>query len=138
MYSNVGITHDDIVCDSIARELADKCTDARLALAQAEAAMARVFAKAARVGMQRVAELPSPTSREAELPFRALAAELGAAANMSDRTVQRRMNDAAVLEESFPATFAAWDEGRQWRTCRGDHGTRTPAHRPGRTRPVRT
>ncbi len=112
MYSNVGITHDDIVCDSIARELADECTDARLALAQAEAAMARVFAKAARVGMQRVAELPSPTSREAELPFRALAAELGAAANMSDRTVQRRMNDAAVLAESFPATFEAWDEGR--------------------------
>ena len=117
MHSNLGIVQDNIVQDNIvrddiARALANECTDAREALAQAEAVMARVFAKAARVGMQRVAELVSPSSREAELPFRALAAELGAAARMSDRTVQRRMNDAAVLAESFPATFEAWDAGR--------------------------
>ncbi len=79
---------------------------------QGQAALARIFAEAAAEGMHRVAELASPSSREAELPFRSLAAELGAATNMSDRTVQRRMNDAAVLEESFPATFDAWDEGR--------------------------
>ncbi|CDK01922.1 HNH endonuclease [Microbacterium sp. C448] len=79
---------------------------------QGQAALARVFAEAAAEGMQRVAELASPSSREAELPFRSLAAEMATAANMSDRTVQRRMNDAAVLAESFPATFEAWDEGR--------------------------
>ena len=79
---------------------------------QGQAALARIFAEAAAEGMHRVAELASPSSREAELPFRSLAAELGAATNMSDRTVQRRMNDAVVLGESFPATFAAWDEGR--------------------------
>ena len=98
--------------DVIARELAGEGLDAGRANARTEAAMARVFAKAAHVGAQRVAELASPSSREAELPFRALAAELGAAMNMSDRTVQRRMNDAAILDESFPATFTAWEEGR--------------------------
>ena len=98
--------------DATARELAGEGIDALRANARTEAALARVFAKAAHVGARRVAELPSPSSREAELPFRALAAELGAAMNMSDRTVQRRMNDAAMLDASFPATFAAWDEGR--------------------------
>ena len=111
MHSNRGDVETTGV-DAIARELAGEGIDALRANARTEAALARVFAKAAHVGARRVAELPSPSSREAELPFRALAAELGAAMNMSDRTVQRRMNDAAVLDESFPATFAAWDEGR--------------------------
>ncbi|WP_157811293.1 HNH endonuclease signature motif containing protein [Microbacterium lacus] len=111
MHSNHGDVETGGV-DAIARELAGEGLEARRANARTEAALARVFAKAASVGARRVAELASPSSREAELPFRALAAELGAAMNMSDRTVQRRMNDAAVLDESFPATFAAWEEGR--------------------------
>ena len=98
--------------DVAARDLADRFAEASRAVARAQAAQARVLADAADLGMRRVAELVSTSSREAELPFRALAAELGLAANMSDRTVQRRMNDAAVLEESFPATFEAWDAGR--------------------------
>jgi hypothetical protein len=98
--------------DVAARDLADRFAEASRAVARAQAAQARVLADAADLGMRRVAELVSTSSREAELPFRALAAELGVAANMSDRTVQRRMNDAAVLEESFPATFEAWDAGR--------------------------
>jgi len=111
MHSNHGDVETTGV-DAIARELAVDGIDAWRANARTEAALARLFARAARVGARRVAEVASPSSREAELPFRALAAELGAAMNMSDRTVQRRMNDAAVLEESFPATFEAWDEGR--------------------------
>ncbi len=98
--------------DAEFRELALDIDEAREVVARAQAAEARVFARAAAVGMRRVAELDSPSSREAELPMRALAAELGAAARMSDRTVQRRMSDAATLTEKFPATFRAWDEGR--------------------------
>ncbi|WP_458042170.1 MULTISPECIES: DUF222 domain-containing protein [Bacteria] len=98
--------------DVKARDFAVRCAEAMRVAEQGQAALARIFAEAAAEGMHRVAELASPSSREAELPFRSLAAELGAATNMSDRTVQRRMNDAAVLEESFPATFDAWDEGR--------------------------
>jgi hypothetical protein len=102
---------DSVGVDAIGRELAMECVDAWRAMARAEAAVARVFAKAADVGARRVAELASPSSREAELPFRSLAAELAAATNMSDRTVQRRMNDAAMLAESFPGTFDAWESG---------------------------
>ena len=98
--------------DDQAGDLADRFAEASRVLAQAQAAQARLLAEAAGLGTRRVAELASPSSREAELPFRSLAAELGAAASMSDRTVQRRMNDAAVLAESLPATFDAWDEGR--------------------------
>jgi hypothetical protein len=106
MHSTVG----DI--DTEYRDVALDYAEAEAVVARGEAARARVLARAAAIGRRRVAELGSSSSREAELPFRALAAELGAAANVSDRTVQRRMNDAMVLEESFPATFEAWEEGR--------------------------
>ena len=98
--------------DTEARDLAVRFAEASRAVARAQAAQARVLADAADLGMRRVADLGSVSSREAELPVRALAAELAVAACMSDRTVQRRMNDAAVLAESFPATFEAWDDGR--------------------------
>ncbi|WP_157813980.1 MULTISPECIES: HNH endonuclease signature motif containing protein [unclassified Microbacterium] len=111
MHSNTRVASDDDV-DVAARDLAVRFAEASRTVARAQAAQARVLADAADLGMRRVAELVSVSSREAELPVRALAAELGVAANMSDRTVQRRMNDAAVLAEAFPATFDAWDAGR--------------------------
>ena len=111
MHSNVRDASGDDV-DVAARDLAVRFAEASRAVARAQAAQARVLADAADLGMRRVAELVSTSSREAELPVRAFAAELGAAANMSDRTVQRRMNDAATLAEAFPATFEAWDAGR--------------------------
>jgi hypothetical protein len=98
--------------DTEARDLAVELVEARARVAQAQAAEARVFARAADLGMRRVSELGSFSSREAELPLRSLAAELGAAARMSDRTVQRQMSDAAMLSEKFPATFEAWEDGR--------------------------
>ena len=103
---------NDREVDARARDIARRCDEALRVAARSDAAVARIFAEAAELGLERVAELVSPSSREAELPFRALAAELGAAGRMSDRTVQRRMNDAMVLAESFPATFEAWDAGR--------------------------
>jgi hypothetical protein len=98
--------------DTEARDLAVELVEARARVAQAQAAEARVFARAADLGMRRASELGSSSSREAELPFRSLAAELGAAARISDRTVQRQMSDAAMLSEKFPATFDAWEDGR--------------------------
>ena len=94
------------------RDFAIRVREAAREAERGQAALARVFAEAADYGMEEIAELNSPSSREAELPMRALAAELGAAANMSDRTVQRRMNDALTLAERFPATFDAWEDGR--------------------------
>ncbi|CDK01892.1 hypothetical protein MIC448_920053 [Microbacterium sp. C448] len=54
--------------DAIARELAGEGTDAWRANARTEAAMARVFAKAAHVGARRAAELASPCRREGRSP----------------------------------------------------------------------
>ncbi|MBN9172725.1 MAG: DUF222 domain-containing protein, partial [Microbacterium sp.] len=51
-------------------------------------------------------------SVEAELPVRSLAAELGAALRVSDRSVQRQLGDAVMLTERFPGTFAALAAGR--------------------------
>ncbi|WP_458041969.1 MULTISPECIES: DUF222 domain-containing protein [Bacteria] len=112
MHSNNSRVADICDVDTEARDLAIRFAEASRAVARAQAAQARVLADAADLGMRRVAELGSTSSREAELPLRALAAELAVAACMSDRTVQGRMNDAAVLAEAFPATFDAWDEGR--------------------------
>ncbi len=51
-------------------------------------------------------------SRAAELAERAVAAEIAAAARMSDRTVQRQMGQAVELVSRFPLTFGALSEGR--------------------------
>ncbi|MBO0982229.1 HNH endonuclease, partial [Microbacterium sp. SD291] len=41
-----------------------------------------------------------------DLALRAVAAELGAALRVSDRTVQRRMGEASFLVEQFPLLWA--------------------------------
>ena len=105
MYSNTRAVN------TRARDLAIRAREAVREAERAQAAVARVFAEAADYGMQQIAQLNSPSSRVAGLPMRALAAELGAATRMSDRTVQRRMNDAATLAQMFPATFDAWEDG---------------------------
>jgi hypothetical protein len=105
--------HSNILgVDAEARELAVAFAEASDVVARAQAAQARVLARAADLASRRVAALGSVSSREAELPLRSLAAELATAGRVSDRTVQRRMSDAAILAESFPATFEAWDAGR--------------------------
>jgi hypothetical protein len=108
--SNMHSNYLDV--DAEARELAVAFAHASEAVARAQAAQARVLARAADLAGRRVAALVSVSSRESELPLRSLAAELATAGCMSDRTVQRRMSDAAILAESFLATFEAWDAGR--------------------------
>lgn len=55
----------------------------------------------------------TPTTRSAaEIPYRTVAAELGAAFRISDRTVQRKMSDAHTLLTSFPGTFESLSAGR--------------------------
>jgi len=49
---------------------------------------------------------------DSELQVRSLAAELGAALRVSDRSVQRQLSDALTLTERFPATFEALAAGR--------------------------
>ncbi|MDX2377872.1 HNH endonuclease [Microbacterium sp. LRZ72] len=97
--------------DVAARDLAERYAAACRAEAAAQAAVARVLAEAETLAEERVAALPAAAAREAELPVRALAAELGAAARQPDRTVQRRMDEAAMIARHFPATLGAWEHG---------------------------
>ncbi|WP_433675433.1 DUF222 domain-containing protein [Microbacterium gorillae] len=50
-------------------------------------------------------------SSESDLGLRSLAAEVGAAVRVSDRTVQRWMSDAYQLVHDFPAVHAALSQG---------------------------
>jgi hypothetical protein len=107
-----GGTHVDVDgVDGVAAELAARYAAAVAAAASAEAHVMAVLAEAQAVGLERVAEIPRSAGREAELPLRALAAELGACARQPDRSVQRRMNDAHTLVNRFAATFEALAAG---------------------------
>ncbi|MGM7678213.1 DUF222 domain-containing protein [Microbacterium sp. A94] len=49
--------------------------------------------------------------RSRELAHRAVAAEIGAAIRVSDRTIEAQMGDAALLRDNFPLTAAAFSRG---------------------------
>ncbi|WEK12701.1 MAG: DUF222 domain-containing protein [Candidatus Microbacterium phytovorans] len=81
--------------------------DARRDAAAAQAREVALLAEAVEIADAMAQDAGGPASA-ADLPIRSLAAQIGAAARMSDRTVQKHMSDAVVLVEKFPATFAAW------------------------------
>ncbi|WP_195907837.1 HNH endonuclease signature motif containing protein [Microbacterium gorillae] len=70
-----------------------------------------VFAAVADVAEHR-AEGVSARAQEHELIIRDVAAELGAALHVSDRVIQGRLADAAVLVHEFPRTHTALEDGR--------------------------
>jgi hypothetical protein len=113
MNTNPGGEAHDIVdgADAVAAGLAAEYAAAVAAIAAAEAHAMGVLARAQAVGLERVAEIPRSAGREAELPLRALAAELAACARQPDRSVQRRMNDAHTLVTRFAASFEALAAG---------------------------
>ncbi|WEK12277.1 MAG: DUF222 domain-containing protein [Candidatus Microbacterium phytovorans] len=81
--------------------------DARRDAAAAQAREAALLAEAVEIAQAMAQDAGGPAS-VADIPIRSLAAQIGAAARMSDRTVQKHMSDAVVLVERFPATFAGW------------------------------
>ncbi|MDF2561350.1 MAG: hypothetical protein K0R99_2796 [Microbacterium sp.] len=100
-------------------------TDSQMAMladlvASLEAAEATLSSmQAARDGMLAMAgRLAIDIAREAAHPdhgdmaIRAVAAEIGAAQHLSDRTIERRMADASWLVERFPAVWEAQGTGR--------------------------
>jgi len=66
-----------------------------------------VLALAARVALSQASD-----ADDADLQVRSVAAELGAALRVSDRTIQRRMVAAEVKIDRFPAVWAAQGAGR--------------------------
>ncbi|CAN7393469.1 DUF222 domain-containing protein [Microbacterium sp. LjRoot45] len=84
--------------------------DARRDAAAAQAREVALLAEAVEIAQAMAQDAGGPTS-VTDIPIRSLAAQIGAAARVSDRTVQKHMSDAVVLVERFPATFAAWAAG---------------------------
>lgn len=95
---------DLVVLDGLVSAL----VEARRGIAAFQALEASLLAAAMALGVDR-----SDASRgDGDLPIRAIAAELGAALRVSDRTIQRRLGEAERLATGFPATLAALTEGR--------------------------
>lgn len=91
--------------------IARAAREADLALAAAQARMCRVLAEAEELARD-VASGERGAVRDREMAQRSIAAEIGVALRLSDRTVQRRMGAAAELAIDYPETLAAWQAGR--------------------------
>ncbi len=92
--------------------LVTSITETRAAIASLQAFEVTLLAATEALAAEQTSRLESGDSRERELPRRSIAAEIGAATRSSDRTVQRRMGEAATLTGDFPATVHALGTGR--------------------------
>lgn len=90
--------------------LVEMARDAERSVNAMQAARDGVLALASRLAMSMVEE--QGDADEADLTVRTVAAELAAALRVSDRTVQRRMADAEVKVDRFPAVWQAQGAGR--------------------------
>lgn len=97
-------SHADQV-ESLLRAL----TDAHRRRAAAEADEAALLAAA--VDLARAQDAVPGPSEVRDIALRSMAGQIGAALRVSDRTVQRRMSDAALLVSRFPDTLAALAAG---------------------------
>ncbi|MBN7794312.1 HNH endonuclease [Microbacterium esteraromaticum] len=88
-------------------ELVDLAVDMQRSIAAMQAGLDGVLALASRWALSAAGDVD-----EADITLRTVAAELGAALRVSDRTVQRRMGDAELKVERFPAVWQAQGTGR--------------------------
>lgn len=88
--------------------LVSALVETRKGIAAFQALETSLLASAMALGVDR-----SDASRsDGDMALRAIAAEVGAALRVSDRTVQRRLAEADRLATRFPATLRALTEGR--------------------------
>ncbi len=109
------MTHDESGIAAAEAAAADRFVERALlahrAVAAAQAAHVAVLAEAHAWARSVAASRPNATSRTGALELRDLAAQVGAALRVSDRTIQRRMDEAATVSELFPSTLRAWSAG---------------------------
>lgn len=84
----------------------------RTAIASLQAYEVTLLAAAESLAAEQTAWQASTDSREREMPRRAIAAEIGAATRVNDRTVQHRMAEAAALTGDYPRVVTALGKGR--------------------------
>ncbi|GAA1954283.1 HNH endonuclease signature motif containing protein [Microbacterium aquimaris] len=99
-----------------ARELVAEARRLRQVIAAAEADLARTHADAFALAEEQTGRLRDASTREREMPLRSMAAEFAVDARTSDRTMQTHLFEAHRTVTQFPATWAAWHEGRVSRT----------------------
>lgn len=80
-------------------------------LRQAEIAQLRWFARAGQLAEGQAAGATQSVKAH-EMALRSIAAELSGILRASDRTVQRRIDEARTVVEDYPATLTAWEDGR--------------------------
>jgi hypothetical protein len=81
-------------------------------IAAAEARRVRLLARAAEIAQARMARVSNRVQRGREMELRSIAAELGIATRVNDRTMQAHISDAEVLVRRFAATVEALEQGR--------------------------
>jgi len=87
----------------------DELVEIQRGLSALHARRAVVLARAVEVTREQV-DVPGP-SEVRDIPLRSMAAQIGAALRVPDRTVERDLSDAVVLTGQFPATHAALADG---------------------------
>ncbi|SDG60925.1 HNH endonuclease signature motif containing protein [Microbacterium sp. 77mftsu3.1] len=85
--------------------------DVAVELARAQIRELRVLAAAGRLAEEQGAH-PNAKVTLHDMVLRSISAEIGGAMRTTDRTVQRRIGEARVTIEGFPAAVAAWEAGR--------------------------
>ncbi|MDT3345035.1 HNH endonuclease signature motif containing protein [Microbacterium aquilitoris] len=85
--------------------------DVALELARVQIRELRVLAAAGRLAEEQGAP-PNAKVTLHDMVLRSISAEIGGAMRTTDRTVQRRIGEARVTIEGFPAAVAAWEAGR--------------------------
>lgn len=90
--------------------LTDMLVEVERTIGQMQAVRDGILATASRLAMQVADEAGHEDF--GDLTIRTVAAELGAALRVSDRTVQRRMAEASYLVERFPRVWQAQGAGR--------------------------
>ena len=91
--------------------LVDSVVAGRAAIAALQAQEAEALAGAAKLASLRAAAEPSALARAREMEMRSLVAEFATAVRVSERSMQRQMNEAGTLVDRFPHTLIAWREG---------------------------
>lgn len=79
--------------------------------ARLQAEQAELLAMARNIADDWAAEEDPAATSAAEFPHRSVAAEIAAAWRVSDRTVQRQIDEAACLVTDYPETFTALADG---------------------------
>ncbi|CAI9387089.1 HNH endonuclease signature motif containing protein [Microbacterium sp. T2.11-28] len=91
--------------------LLDALADAERTIAAAQARKILLLAEAVEMARAQAEADGAASSRDADIPMRSMAAQIGASLRHPDRSVQRELSDAFEIVTRFPATLTALADG---------------------------